>query len=371
MSVTIFLVLYILFFAIVLFYQLYFRMRLAFASKRALQPQYYLNIPVSVIICAKNEEVNLKKNLPFVLNQDYENFEVVVVDDNSNDETYFYLKSLQQQYSNLKVIRLTENVNFFSGKKFPLSLGIKSATHNHLLLTDADCRPSTNMWIRLMASGFGKEKQLVLGYGQYDKKKGLLNSLICFETIYTALQYFSFALARMPYMGVGRNLAYTKQLFNAQRGFSKHYNIVSGDDDLFVNAAADKTNTACVIHPDAFTVSVPSSTWSAWWKQKRRHLTTGVWYKRKHKILLSLYPVALVLFYMTMSFAILEHNNFYFVLALLILKVMFDIVIYRKISEKFAGKNLYFISFVFEFLLILVYGMIFFANIFSKQRKWK
>lgn len=371
MSVTIFLILCILCFSVILFYQLYFRMRLAFASKRKLEPAYYLNFPVSVVICAKNEEHNLKRNLPFILNQDYENFEVVVVDDNSTDESWFFLKSLQQEYSNLKVIRLSENVNFFSGKKFPLSIGIKSASYNHLLLTDADCRPSSDMWIRLMASGFGRDRQIVLGFGNYEEKKGFLNLMIRFETLYTAMQFFSFAIAGIPYMGVGRNLAYTKQLFNAHKGFSKHYNIISGDDDLFINAAADKVNTGYVLHPGAFTVSVPHSSWSAWWKQKRRHMTTGVWYKWKHKVLLSMYPISLLLFYVSLIFAIQEQNNFYYVLSLLILKIIFDIIIYRKVSEKFTGKNLYFFSFIFEILLILLYGMIFLVNLFSKQKKWK
>ncbi len=346
-------------------------MKLAYAQKKALQPRYYLNIPVSVIICAKNEERNLNQNLPLILNQDYDNFEVVVVDDNSNDESSFFLKSLQRQYSNLKVVTLTENVNFFSGKKFPLSLGIKSASHNHLLLTDADCRPASAMWLRLMVSGFIDDKSIVLGYGKYAWKKGFLNTLIRFETLHTAMQYFSFALTGMPYMGVGRNLAYTKQIFNAQKGFSRHYNVISGDDDLFVNSAANKLNTACVIHPDAFTVSESHSSWSAWWKQKRRHLTTGVRYKRKHQLLLSIYPIFLFLFYVSGICAFLQQNNFYIILSLLVLKILLDIILYRKISKKFTEKNLYLFSFILEILLILIYGLVYMSNLFSKQKKWK
>jgi glycosyltransferase involved in cell wall biosynthesis len=361
----------ILSFIAVMFYIVYFRMRLAFAAKRILQPQYFTNYPVSVVIAAKNEEENLKKNLPFILNQEYAKFEVVVVDDNSTDDTYFFLKSLQQDHHNLKVIRLNENVNFFSGKKFPLSIGIRSATYNHLLFTDADCRPSSPHWIRLMVSGFSNDKQIVLGYGKYSAEKGLLNMLIRFETMLTAMQYFSFALAKIPYMGVGRNLAYQKELFNQHKGFSGHYNVVSGDDDLFINAAADQKNTACVLHPDALTISIPKTTFKKWWKQKRRHLTTGMYYKTNHKILLALYPISLLTFYVSLIFTLQDQNNLFIFLPLLIAKVIVDLVVYKNISEKFSEKKLYLISVIIEVLLIGINGMILLENIFSKQRKWK
>jgi cellulose synthase/poly-beta-1,6-N-acetylglucosamine synthase-like glycosyltransferase len=358
-------------FGIIVFYILFFRMRLAYAAKRILRPQYYTNFPVSVVICARNEEENLKKNLPHILSQAYQTFEVVVVDDNSADESYFYLKALQQEHSNLKVIRLNENVNFFSGKKFPLSIGIRSASYDHLLLTDADCMPSSAHWIQLMVSGFVTNKKIVLGYGKYAQHKGLLNILIRFDTLYTAMNYFSFSLAGVPYMGVGRNLAYHKELFNEQKGFSKHYNVVSGDDDLFVNAAADTKNTACLIHPYAFTVSEPRRTWGEWWKQKLRHLKTSVFYRTKHKLLLSLYPLSVLAFYISLVFSVQDENNLYIFLSLLLLKIILDIIVYKKISELLSEKKLYLFSFFIELFLIVFLGLVFLAGIFSKQKKWK
>lgn len=346
-------------------------MRLAFASSNKLKPQLENEIPVSVIICAKNEEDNLKINLPEILEQDYSNFEVVVIDDNSTDETYYVLKAMQQKHKHLEIVRLSENVNFFKGKKFPLSIGIRSAKHPYLLLTDADTRPLSNQWIKSMSAGFTNNKKIVLGYGKYDSKSGFLNKIIRFETMYTALQYFSFALAKIPYMGVGRNLAYEKSLFNDQKGFSQHYNVMSGDDDLFINACATKKNTSVVIHQDSFTVSEPHITLGKWWKQKRRHLTTGTFYKTKHKLLLSLYPTAYVLFFLSFSFAIQDKNNFYILFSLLLLKVILSMVVYKKVTEKFFEKKLFIFSLFFEAFLILFYGIIFLTNMFSKQGKWK
>jgi cellulose synthase/poly-beta-1,6-N-acetylglucosamine synthase-like glycosyltransferase len=358
-------------FTVLLFYILFFRFRIAFYKRKEIFNQYIKPIPISVVICAKNEEENLKNHLPLFLSQQYHEFEVVVVDDGSTDETYYVLKAMQQEHPNLQIIRLNENVNFFSGKKFPLSIGIRSAKYNNLLLTDADCCPASPHWISMMAGAFSEKNNIVLGYGQYRRKKGLLNLMIRFETLYTAMQYFGFALANMPYMGVGRNLAYSKKLFNEQKGFSKHYNLVSGDDDLFVNAAATNKNTSCVIHPDAFTLSNPHTSFRRWWKQKRRHLTTGAFYKKKHKLLLALYPLALIVFYASGVVAIFEKNNFYFVLSLFILKAVLNSIVYKKLTEKFAEKKLFIFSLFFETILILIYGIIFTTNIFAKQGKWK
>ena len=199
---------------------------------------------------------------------------VVVVNDASDDETIFLLEDLARQYSHLKIVTITQDLNFFKGKKFPLAIGIKSASHDHLLLTDADCSPAGKDWIRSMASGFSEGREVVLGYGKYTEQPGFLNKIIRYETAFTALQYFSLALWGMPYMGVGRNLAYRKKLFIENRGFTSHYNVSSGDDDLFINKVANKKNTAVQFAAGSYTLSAPKTTVRSWWNQKRRHLTT-------------------------------------------------------------------------------------------------
>ena len=190
---------------------------------------------ISIVICAKNEYHNLKKHLPKILGQDYPDFEVVVVNDGSDDETIFYLEDLAREHKHLSVVNLSENLNFFKGKKFALSLGIKSAKNQNLVLTDADCDPAGKSWLQTMANGFADQKEVVLGYGKYYEYPGFVNKIIRFETVFTALQYFSLALWGKPYMGVGRNLAYKKSLFYQAKGFISHYNVSSGDDDLFIN----------------------------------------------------------------------------------------------------------------------------------------
>ena len=356
---------------ILVFYSLFFHAKLLF-YKPINKKVSETNLPqISVVISAKDEDLNLQKFLRRILMQNYPKFEVVVVDDGSDDDTYYVLKDFQNDFKNLNVIRLGETVNFYSGKKFPLSIGIRSAKYEHLLLTDADCFPTSPNWIKEIAAGFSENKSIVLGYGKYKTQKGLLNKLIRFETINTAIQYFSFALRGLSYMGVGRNLAYKKELFLKNKGFSKYYTKLSGDDDLFINQVANAKNVSISINPESFTISRPKAKFKDWVKQKRRHLTTSYSYKIKHKILLSLYSSATLIFYVSFIASLSTTNNFYLIFSLFIIRSIIFIVILKKIMQKFEEKNFLIYSLFFEIFIITFLGFLFLLNIISKPAKWK
>ena len=253
--------------------------------------------PVSVIVCARDEAENLTQNLPGVLLQNYPtSHEVIVVDDNSVDETRYLLEGMHKEFRHLKPITLQQEALHIPGKKFPLSVGIKTARHEILLMTDADCVPATEHWIDRMQEGYTDDTDIVLGYGAYRKGKGLLNRIIRFDAFHTALQYLSFAIAGMPYMGVGRNLSYRRGLFFRHKGFSAHNHIPGGDDDLFINMAATRSNTAVVVHPDSFTLSRPKKTFGEWITQKYRHYSTARHYKPLHRWMLGTYSMSHILF---------------------------------------------------------------------------
>lgn len=290
-----------------LFYYFFFFIRLAFykPTEASGKPE-----PVSVIICAWNEEDNLKKNLQSILEQDHPDFEVIVVNDHSLDETDLLLQAWQERYKHLRVINLNrENANM-RGKKFAISMGIKGAKHDNLVFTDADCSPKSKQWLRLMSSGLKDDKQLVLGFGGFEKKSSLLNKFYRYESVHIAMQYMSYALAGMPYMGVGRNLAYKKDLFFQTKGFIKHRHVASGDDDLLVNEVATGKNTIIEARREAHTLSSSPENWAAWWLQKRRHLSTGSFYRLSSKIFLGVYTLSLLLFYLSF-FSVLSMKTLY------------------------------------------------------------
>lgn len=263
--------------------------------------------PVSIIIAARNESENLYKHLPFILEQDYPNFEVIVVNHQSQDDTKYILDAYQKQYKNLEVVSVEKNKHLSYGKKLAITLGIKRAKHEHLLLTDADCKPASAKWISGMAAEFTQKKQIVLGYGPYTKTKGFLNRLIRFDTAWIGMNYLSFAKASVPYMGIGRNLAYTKTSFEKAGGFKSHYSISSGDDDLFIQDAAKRKNYTISLISSSYCFSPAPTSWKSWFNQKSRHFTTSSHYKVIKKLMLGIYPFSLLM--VLLSFVILMFNS--------------------------------------------------------------
>lgn len=343
--------------AIQIFYYWYFFSRIAFYKQvpREQSQQH----PVSVIVCARDEDENLARNLPGLLVQNYPStYEVVTVNDNSLDDSKYILQELKKTFKLLNVVELTQEAKMIPGKKYPLSIGIREAKHEVLLLTDADCVPASEFWIDKMQSAYKESTEIVLGYGAYHKKPGILNKLIRFETFHSALQYLSYALAGVPYMGVGRNLSYKKDLFIRNKGFSSINHTQSGDDDLFINKVATKYNTEVNLDPDAVTLSNPKTTWKAWLKQKSRHYTTAKYYKKKHKFLLGLYFTSQFLFYPLLVASALLFD-WRFSLAVFGLRLVTQGFVFYKSMKKLGEQDLwpwYFFLDLWMFLYYIIFA---------------
>jgi glycosyltransferase involved in cell wall biosynthesis len=357
-------------FAIITFIQLlyywWFFSRVAFYQPK--QKEKSQQHPVSVIVCTRDEASSLAHNLPGVLVQTYPStHEVIVVNDNSVDETKYLLDEFKKTFKHLKAVNLEYEAKLIPGKKYPLSIGIKEAKYEVLLLTDADCVPATEFWIQKMQDSYHEGIEIVLGYGAYNKRPGLLNKLIRFETFHAALQYLSYALAGTPYMGVGRNLSYTRKLFFQNKGFSSLNHIPGGDDDLFINLVATKDNTNVVIDNDAITLSEPKNTWRDWLRQKTRHYSTGKFYKGKHQFLLGVYAVTHFLFYplFIVSFLFADWR-----LALIIFSFRFisQALMFYKSMAKLNEKDLWPWWWLFD-LWMFFYYLIFAPALWKKPRQ--
>ena len=325
--------------AVQLFYYLYFFSRIG--TYRAPQKEVTTEYPVSIVICARDEADNLARNLPGILVQDYKTtHEVIVVNDNSMDEGKYVIDEFKHSFKNINHIQLTQEAKMISGKKFPLSIGIKSAKYEIVLLTDADCMPASEFWIQKMQGAYQEDTEIVLGYGAYHKRPGLLNKLIRYETFHTAIQYLTYDMAGIPYMGVGRNLSYKKEVFLRNKGFSSINQIPSGDDDLFINQVANAKNTAVVIDPDTFTLSEPKKRWSDWMRQKYRHYTTSRYYKTSHKILLGLYSLSLWLVYPLLALTMVFYN-WWLPLSIFGIRFLVQAIVFYQGMKKLNEKDLW------------------------------
>jgi poly-beta-1,6-N-acetyl-D-glucosamine synthase len=319
--------------------QLYFTVWVHGSLLKKEKPKETIHFPpVSIIIAARSEGRNLKKNLAAVLEQDYPNFEVIVVNHQSIDDSRFILLHFKDKYPHLKVIELEKNHHQKVGKKLPISLGIKGAKNEHLLFTDADCVPSSDQWLKKMASRFTDKKEIVIGYGPYIPKKSLLNAIIRFDTAWIAMNYLGLARRSMPYMAVGRNMAYSQAVYHRVEGFKSHYSVLSGDDDLFIQDAAKNKNYDTCLDPDTFCYSEAKETWQDWITQKQRHYSTSKHYKVFKKWMLGIYPLSLLI--LLVSFVTLLFNEQYrwwclgaFALVF-VLKWIVQGMIYQKLKEK-------------------------------------
>lgn len=350
----------------VLFYGFLYS-RLAFYRKKISGTR---PLPVSVVVCARNELQNLQKNIGAVLEQDGNGCEVVLVDDCSWDETENFLKELQPQHKNLKVVRIKEQEKYKHGKKFALTLGIKAATHEHLLLTDADCIPASKDWLKNMQDNFTDKKEIVLGYGAVAKGKGLLNRIIRADVFMIALRYFSFALAGMPYMGTGRNLAYRKSLFFRNKGFANHNHILSGDDDLFVNETATKNNVAIEISKPSFTYTAAPKNFGTWLRQKSRHLSTSPHYRALHKLFLGADAISAFIFYVSLILWLALGFNWRIAVTLFAARFLLQLLINIKSMIKLGEKDLI-ILFPFMEPILVFLSPVFYFSSKQKQTAWK
>jgi glycosyltransferase involved in cell wall biosynthesis len=348
-----------------LYYWLVFQRLAWFRPSEKIKSQQH---PVSVIICARDEAANLARNLPGVLVQTYPStHEVIVVNHNSQDETRYLLEEFKKTFKNLHIVNLEQEAKGIPGKKYPLSIGIKEAHHEIILLTDADCVPVTENWIQKMQDAYTDGIEVVLGYGAYHKLPGTLNKLIRFETFHSALQYLSFAIAGKPYMGVGRNLSYKKGLFFKNKGFSALNHVPSGDDDLFINRVATQENTAIVIDHDAITLSSPKKTFGDWWRQKNRHFTTAKFYKPNHRFLLGLYSFTHFLFYPLLITSIIFYD-WRISLGIFLIRLITQGVIYNKAMQKLNEKDLFAWWWLLD-IWMFIYYCIFAAALWKKPKK--
>lgn len=277
-------------------------------------------VGVSVIVCAHNEYQNLTALLPLLFQQKFAPFEIVVAVDTSDDGSYEFLTTQQQTNPQLNIVRIEQRPPDMQAKKYALTQAIRAARYDQLLLTDADCRPVSPDWLRLMTQPLSGATQFVLGYSPYVARRGWLNRFIRYETLHTGFLYTAAALAGYPYMGVGRNLAYRKLFFLHHGGFQNHRRVVGGDDDLWVNQHATKNNVAVVLAKESLVYSFPKVRWLDYYHQKKRHLHVGQHYRRRDKLALGLLSLSTITFWVTGLSLMFLCNKCYGIVALFLLR---------------------------------------------------
>ncbi len=353
--------------AIALYWSSYFFSLLNYHRKRPLVKKGTPH-PVSIIIVCKNEAQNIFNIVNQILSQDYPNFELIVVDDFSTDNTLEILQSYSD--TRLSVLLAAEDK---PGKKRALTQAINAAKYEYILLTDADCTFGSNQWIQSMMQSMliQSKNEIVLGFSPMIQQPGLLNKFARYETIMTAIQYGSGALLGSPYMGVGRNLMFKKHLFIDNGGHQQHLDIASGDDDLFIQSVVTKDNTTINLESESFVYSTSKTNLLPYFNQKSRHISTSVHYQRKHQIFLFLFVVVQLLFYGSLFAAIIAFPQLAISISLfLVVKWFIQFICIYTWFSKLKSSNLLLWFPVLDMLMMLYYIVLpVYKSLFYKE-KW-
>lgn len=333
---------------------------------------------VTVLIAAHNEYKNLKNLIPKLFEQDYPKFDVMIVNDRSTDRTKRLLEEMMAIYPKLRSVTVKYTPNHVTSKKFALTLGIKVAKNDVILLTDADCIPNSDQWIRKMTAPVREEgKTFAVGFSGYQKESGMLNRWIQFETILTALFYFSFGLWKAPFMGIGRNLSYRKSFFMDVKAFKGIWHLEGGDDDLFVNQYATGSNTAMVIDPSAMTLSIPKSNWSDYLIQKKRHLHAGKFYRGEDKRKIGLFSLSHALFWLggfglLVYFGIIQSwEQFSVVFGIILLRSLLMWRVFASASKKIQGSSNQLNTWINDLIYLGYFWILGTVSYQAKDIKWK
>lgn len=362
-------VLYVLVFALAVeaFFHGVIFSRLAF-GKPQVEPDR--SLPVSIVVCARNESNSLQQLIPLLMDQDHEEFEVVVVNDRSDDDTWEILQWMKPNFPRMRPVNIQADEKFSYGKKIALGVGIRSAKHRHVILTDADCMPVGRDWVSTMCAGFRNGKQIVIAFSPYEKKQGFTNLMERFDGISKAVQYISFAQAGFPYMGVGRNLGYTQDMFLSAKGPRRHQGLMSGDDDLFINEVARTRNTTAVADGRSFMTTRATPDLATWVRRKRRHYTTARYYRFGHQVLLMLLPLGRLLVWASIV-ALFVLGRMELALVGLAVELCLFLPIRMQAMRRLGAGGIMWITLPLEWLFLLLEPLLYLSTLLIKPRRWK
>ncbi|MBR6904753.1 MAG: glycosyltransferase [Bacteroidales bacterium] len=286
---------------LVYYYVIYGR----FAFHRKKSALGFRDIPVSVVIVVRDDAALAVQNLPLLLEQQYSSYEIVIVNDRSRDEHSLQaIREYKDRFPNIKLVDLSTAVSTSRGKKMAISMGVKCATYDHILLTSPDCKPASRLWLSKMAQNFQFQQRIVLGYNTFEKKKGIYSHFLHFDNLISAVQYFAHALMHSTYRGDLNNVAFVRPLFYKQNGFIAYNHLLYGEEDIFIHRASTPNNVAVEFDPDAVTLQQHSPSYGYWRLHKVSLFFTRKFNSLKNRILLSGYELTNLLFYGILALAI-------------------------------------------------------------------
>ncbi len=310
---------------------------------------------ISIIIAAKNEEENIPKIITSLTNQNYpkDKYEVIIIDDNSTDNTFKLTEKIIKDFANFNIHKVTEKK--YAGKRGALQFGIETAQYPNILITDADCEPNPN-WIEEFALKFEEGFDFIFGVAPYRQNKSLVNKIACYTNLRTHILTFSFTNIGLPYSAAARSFGFQKKSFLKIKGYKNTTETLSGDDDLLLREAVNNNlKIGIVTEPNAFVFTEAKKTFSEYLKQKARHTSTSNYYSFKIKFLLGLWHTLNLFFLISplLMFVNISFGIFF------LLKLFTDFITAKLLMNKFGYHfnitEIIYLQMTYELMLIVNY----------------
>lgn len=210
---------------------------------------------ISVITVGRNAIDDLRSLIPSVIAQKYPRFELIVVDDRSFDNTAVFLKSIQRNYpSVLKVVTIPEDTTYpWPGKKFAITMGVKAAQYERIVLLDTSALPLSENWLSDVASAFGRKgADMVLGYNFYKKGQRAVSSFFAASSFLFSSDAMAWARIGLPFKGEGSNFGFTRTMFFSGSGYMNNMRIPAGEADFLLGDYSGGTNVSVMVSRHSF-----------------------------------------------------------------------------------------------------------------------
>lgn len=350
-------------FTIHLIYQLFYIFRFNKIKKQTSDNKLQA---ISIVICSKNNAEDLKENLPYFLEQDYPNYEVIVVNDGCVDDTDIVIKALQNKYDHLRTTRIPLDERFSHNKKLAQTIGIKGAKNENIIFSNPNCKPASKLWLQNLAKNW--DKSVHIGYSNFENQKKFGTNLLKNDILKRWTKAICFSSTGKTYYGNGNNMGYLKEDFFANKGFAKHSQFEAGYDHLMAYRLSKKSGSSTYISPESKVFLPTRNPFEIWANEQKYYYQSRKYISKKIKFLLDLDSTSHFFLYLSMVFCLI-FTNLYLITALVFLTCIFIAGIrFKIISSNLKEENLFLSSYICGMIIPLWKVSYYFKSLIQRKR---
>ena len=327
--------------------------------------------PLSLILTIRNEEENLKNNLPKILSLENIDFEMVVVDDFSQDNSYLILGLLKDRYKRLTISALNQETKFST--KLALNIAIKATNNKWILTVPVSLAEVAAEWLDYISQATNNEKNVVIGYSTVARSKGFYNRLTRIENYFSYLKSTGYILNGIPFVYSVENVAFQKEKYFEIGGFGQKVTEHYANLELVINSFIRKKTTAVLFNKESSIRKTEVVKRADYFDLLKKSIRIESHLSSSKRVILFLIEFGKLLFLPIAAFVIVLLPELWIILAGLMGFIFTPYLFIIKITQNRLNERKIFIpSLVYD--LLMPYYKLFFRwhfNRRSRKNRWK